>query len=216
MKQNLQAGLKKAKARRDKVEEIVSPVVLFKPPLTEQRGLQAEPKYFDTSNTVAVTWNQAAIDITQPTQGSGVTSRVGDEIAVNSIELGIRAYAGAGAAPALRVVLFKWNIDSNLGTPGPGEVLQPGGGTVVTAVSALNLLRVRAGEIEVVYDAVVPLCPLTVDRPASFRKMFPVSSRVRFNAAGITGVGKFYLFFCSQAAATDCSVDYYARINYVD
>lgn len=195
---------------------IVPPAHLFKPPLTEERGLQIEPKYFDVSATTNVTWNLGAIDITAPAQGVGYTQRIADEISVDSIELGAELYAASTTSTTVRVILFKWNIDTNLGTPGPAELLTAGGGNVVTVVSALNLDRVRAGEIEVVFDQVFGVAGLTVDRPIAFRKMFPLKSRVRFNPAGTTGVGKFFLFFSSQATATDATAVWYARVNFID
>jgi len=72
------------------------------------------------ASSVAFTYTPAYIQLTPiPTQGSGDSERVGDEIRLQYINLRLRL-VGSGSLPDVaRVIIFRWRPQSDLGTNNP-------------------------------------------------------------------------------------------------
>lgn len=175
-------------------------------------------KYYDATSTLTCNVAGALVQIAPIPQGSTMSTRVGDACFIKSIHLRIRliheATATAGAPQTIRFIVLTWLPDDAVSYPAMSDVLQ------TPADPASLYVANSADRARFVVHKDVQFSYCTQQNSArSFVINVPVNHTVMFNTAGVTGVGKLYLFALGTAAsggAEEATLTWYARTYFRD
>lgn len=185
-------------------------------PPTLDVKLSNEYKYFDTSGGGVLAVAGVIIDVSAPVQGIGAVQRIGDEISLVALQLGIVATVTAAApvSNTMRVLLVRWQNDSSVVVPTTTAVLQTTG--LASAVVPYNMQNSRNGLFSVVFDQSFAFAPIASANPTVIvkRELNLRGTNLRFGPAALTGEGKIFLFIVGAQASTN--YDYYTRLIYLD
>lgn len=187
-----------------------------------------EDKFIDdyTNISAGVTSSGTVTQLGVPAQGTGVSQRVGDTIEVKRIELQY-VLAGGDVYNNIRVIVFKWNVDSNLSAPTLASVLYTTNVTPVIAPYVWD--NIKSKEVQIVYDRTHSLsygCQLATvssngietqhQKVNLFGKRLH-ARKVEVDQGGTTGYGIYYILFVSDSAITpNPTFGFNARIVYED
>lgn len=159
-------------------------------------------------------------DLTTPSQGTGVNSRVGDTITARGLKFRMHAYTtNASVLTTFRLVLFAWYMDTAISAPSTTANLLDTTGTPAEEVHAnLNIQSVEEEYFGVVFDKT--FCIQSGGTSSlfwEFKDNFKVAgAKVRFNAGVTTGYGKFYLMQFSDAAINTPTVGWQCQLLFDD
>jgi hypothetical protein len=180
-------------------------------------GTQIEHKFKDF--TVASTGIDAAGVVTGScvaiSQGTQATEREGDEIVLKSL-FGRYSIIAADTTNFMRVIFFKWNIDSAVAAPTVADILQ-GTGTNPW-IADLNQNNIEDGKFQVLFDH---SHSFTLAGNACLTRRYNIygkklkKKRLIFNTAATTGIGQFYMMLISDSvAASHPTFMWYSRVHY--
>jgi len=170
-------------------------------------------------------------DLSDMTQGVGITQRVGDRIAPTSLEFRWLIFTpnAAGLITGLffRMVIFIWTAD---GTPTIGDILTSGTNPFENLISPLRTIRRRIGRYYLIklycYFDSFSSAVRTTNNNSTGKVVIPLGKfqnkwgPVRYDAAGTTGQRKIWWLGLSNIA--DASVSqmwntyFYSRLNFYD
>jgi len=155
-------------------------------------------------------------------QGTGIAQRVGDQVRCQFMELNFDLYytnaAGLGTAGhAARLIVFRWNIDTSITTPGLGSILEYTG-NINTMNSPYTWNAQKQKDFTVLLDRVYGLFQ---GRSEVRRLRIPLrGSRIDFDPAATTAEGHLYALWLGDdvtgAHTPDLSVQYQTRLVYKD
>lgn len=173
------------------------------------------------------------VDLTQVTQGTTDTSRIGDKIHIHSIEIRHRTYLKMNAPPTsdgqnqciVRMILFQWKDDS---VPTETDILEPIGGNIYT-ISPYNhdrkvkrkvlfdrtfvisaQISATAGHEYAVRDQVM------IKKYISLKKLPGEGITVNYQAASTNGVNKIYMIYFTDTTPPTLNVSGTIRLNFTD
>lgn len=185
-----------------------------------------EAKYFDIKTTVSTVNNSTPYmqSLTNITQGSGDSQRVGDSIKLQSLQLNLNFYANvlAAVATTYRLIIFKWNPNDGSTAPVIGQILNTGG--VSDGYEPLYLPnRDFRAQYHILYDKTFNPIGNTntlgqaTSKSAFIRKIrIKLRNKIQFSAGGTTGTGKIYMLITADGGATEGVWNFVNRIMYKD
>jgi len=196
----------------------------------------AEQKYHDKIfNKLSADWSASGsvLNLTDVSQGTTDTTRVGDKIMLNSIELRWLQYIDPALFPTAvdqfyRVIIFKWYDDT---TPGAGDILSQVLPPPVGLISPYDHDRKVKRKVlyEKTYSCIWNWPLYQTHRTDQYRKVFinlkSRSSRIKevhYQAGGTIAVGHIYVLILSNiplpfgAANAPLEWNMVSRINYTD
>lgn len=192
-------------------------------------GRQIETKYCDTtaSALTGVTYTGALIPFSPPAAGTGVNQRVGDKVTVKELQLKYEV-VGYDTTNLLRVLIFKWNNDDSVYSPGVGSVF--GAGDLATGYAPLsryNWDNLKGKDFEILYDechalsfnntTAAPGSECHVKSVRLFGRRLGSVPVIQLNSGAVTGKGNYYVLVISDSAvAGHPKVAYTMRMLYTD
>lgn len=176
-----------------------------------------EKKHHDTVHTINVTSSTFAYDLCDPVQGITDTSRIGDRINLQSVQLSLRL---AYTIPALmRVMVVQWHDNSNDLAINTVDLFQFGA-SPATSNSIMSPLNIdQSDKFTILYDRKISFNPQFSTSNTIKTKNIYLNKRFRrnvdFNEASTSGVNKVYLIIFSDSV-TAGACNGYARVRYYD
>jgi len=185
---------------------------------------EIEGKYVDNfgnySNIGATT---TPVGLSLSGQGSAVGTHTGDSIHLQHLVLRVAAYQNNTTAVQpqniVRVIVFRWNQNSNVTTPSATSVL-----TVASLASAgasicsdYNVLELQNGNLQILYDQY--LFTSLNGSSAAVKIEMELDSDVAFSPGSSAGTGHLYLLVISDDAGvvSPCpSYAFYSRVTFMD
>lgn len=193
----------------------------------------AEKKYFDVNADLAIastspTSNGVFVCLSEPTAGTGDTSRIGDSIRLTSLQVKLHAtVGGAGSVDAyiLRVILFHWLVNDDVDTPGIAEILQ----TQSSNQSVLSPLTHDTRKLRKIIDDRVLRAyddggstswesPIYFENVYFFKNPKNKVNEIQYIGSTVRGINNVYMLLVTNNNATGngWNVSYHTRINYID
>lgn len=183
-----------------------------------------EPKFFDTVQGFTQIDRGATItSLTLVPQGNAQSKRVGDELYAKHIELRLSSYFNSNAVignpqHSLRIIVFRWNIDTSIATPALGSILAPLSASVNDFCAPYDWNAKRQGDFTILMDKMYNLAEGALCPALNLR--IPVKRRITYDPAATTGEGHIYILQIGDdvtgAHTPSISVQWYARLLYTD
>lgn len=149
-------------------------------------------------------------------QGVAGNQRVGDAAMVRGIDFRAAAYS-QGSSQFLRMIVFQWNLDTSIGAPTAGQVLQGVGATAQTIACPYDFTSAEQGRLNIIADFVLEAAS-SATTPALKVVQKEGRWQVNFTAGSTTAQGQIYVLAISDAALAGNAPVYqwWSRIMYDD
>jgi len=165
-----------------------------------------EPKFYDHEiSNVSVSTTGVINAISVPVQGNDSDERIGDRINVYSLTfqlLGVRI----DAFNNLRVIFFRWMVDSANESPELDDILSPDSGVgagVLVPFRNYNHFSMKSGKVIILYDKLINMDGVNQDTYIwRYTKFYKRQMKVQFNPTLVTGYGKIYVLLVSDSSAS--------------
>lgn len=200
------------------------PKKLTKPQLRQVKSLLAkdvEHKYYGTYfSYTAISRAGSLSRLDMPPQGNAYNNRVGDEIKLTSLEFRFNAYleSTSTVTHALRLIIFRWNLSTNLATPTLASILGTSG-TVNDVLAPYNKDALRQGDFSILSDRLYSV-GATSPAPARQRLLNLRNKKVVFEHAATASDNSIYILAVSDdltGTITDrIYLQWNAMLNYTD
>jgi len=174
----------------------------------------AEHKYFDVASGVGFDYNGSIVDISAIPQGDTEITRDGDQLGLISFQTKF-ILSCSDATNAVRVIIFKWKMDSAFGPPSTTDILYNVGSTYAP-VAMYN--HDRRDCFSVIMDKSYELILGTSRAETPLVKFGKkLKGKIRFNVGATSGKNKIYAMYISDSAVVgNPTIRAIFRINFVD
>lgn len=183
----------------------------------------AEDKYTD----IGIAYTQVdrggiLTRLTDVSQGTAQSQRVGDGIRLSKMEFRASVYYSLSAVATnpthmVRLILFRWNQDSGSVAPSLGTILQTTG-TLQDAVSPYYWNRKSEGNFSVIYDKMWSIG--SASEGVVLDLTLNPGGEVRYNNGAITGTGHIYALIIGDdvtgAHSPSLQAQFYCRTHFSD
>lgn len=184
----------------------------------EELKEDVEVKYLLTNHqSLSIDTTGELYSLTNVSQGTGDSNRIGDEIKISALELRINALYG-DTTNYLRIIVFQWLANDDISAPIVGDVLYDASSSIPYVLSYYNN-DTLGSDYSVLYDKVHSLNNTykTNFSQNIFIPMKYAKKKVQYVAGTTNGSHKLYILLCSDSGAIPhVTVNMVARLTYVD
>lgn len=184
-----------------------------------RRLMNVEKKWKDTQLGQALN-NIQIVTITDIPSGTGTSSRVGNTVKLQSINVNIVWYYNDGGSDAdkdatqiFRFILFKWRNDTNNNAPVADDILDNAAGPINSFYN-----KYSGRSFKILRDFRIVMSK-SQHRKKSAKISLPQQANLEFDTNGNQKTGHYYIMTIGNGVATDTtsdSVSWTARVTYTD
>ncbi len=201
------ASTKRSRALNPRQRSAVSNIVVK---TIKRRG---EWKHFTAKTVTTADTTGSVTDLSVIAQGLTDITRVGDTITASTMNVKYFAFT-ADTRNFLRLIFFQWYDDS---TPVVGDILIDVAGSNVRAMYNTD----QAPNFKIIHDKTLMLAERvagqTFPSQLTTRKLRIPRSKVQYQGASTTGIGKVWLLLLSDSGvATHPGFELTSKLNYQD